>query len=176
METTVMTLSEARVYVGTYAKYNAGSLKGDWLDLSDYSDKDEFYEACKELHKDEEDPEFMFQDFENIPKGFIGSSNISDEIFEIVSRLDEVANEEALSVFIESSSYSEGSDIIEQFNDNFIGEFDDDIAFAWNILENDGISDSIPQHLQCYFDCEKYASDLLISDYWSDCGYYFRNF
>src|ERR1051325_1051 len=142
METTVMTLSEARVYVGTYAKYNAGSLKGDWLDLSDYSDKDEFYEACKELHKDEEDPEFMFQDFENIPKGFIGSSNISDEIFEIVSRLDEVANEEALSVFIESSSYSEGSDIIEQFNDNFIGDFDDDIAFAWNILENDGISSS----------------------------------
>src|ERR1051325_1052 len=142
METTVMTLSEARVYVGTYAKYNAGSLKGDWLDLSDYSDKDEFYEACKELHKDEEDPEFMFQDFENIPKGFIGSSNISDEIFEIVSRLDEVANEEALSVFIESSSYSEGSDIIEQFNDNFIGEFDDDIPSFSKIFQANAISSS----------------------------------
>ena len=43
-------LSEAKVYVGTYAKYNNGSLFGAWLDLSDYSDKEEFYEACRELH------------------------------------------------------------------------------------------------------------------------------
>ena len=48
MET--VTLSEARVYVGTYNKYNSGSLFGKWLDLSDYSDKDEFMEACRELH------------------------------------------------------------------------------------------------------------------------------
>ena len=48
------TLSEARVYVGTYGKYNNGSLFGAWLDLSDYADKEEFYEACRELHKDEE--------------------------------------------------------------------------------------------------------------------------
>ena len=53
------TLSEARVYVGTYGKYNAGSLLGEWLDLSDYSDKEEFYNACRELHKDEED--FAYQ-------------------------------------------------------------------------------------------------------------------
>lgn len=43
-------LSEAKVYVGTYAKYNNGSLFGAWLDLSDYSDKEEFYEACREPH------------------------------------------------------------------------------------------------------------------------------
>lgn len=31
------TLSAAKVYVGTYGKYNNGSLSGAWLDLSDYS-------------------------------------------------------------------------------------------------------------------------------------------
>ena len=45
-----VTLSEARVYVGTYNKY---TLFGKWLDLSDYPDKDEFLEACRELHEDE---------------------------------------------------------------------------------------------------------------------------
>lgn len=60
--------SEAAIYVGTYAKYNAGSLFGKWFNLSDFADKDEFMEACKELHKDEEDPEFMFQDRETYPK------------------------------------------------------------------------------------------------------------
>ena len=68
------TLSEASVYVGTYGKYNNGSLFGAWLDLSDYADKEEFYEACRELHKDEEDAEFMFQDWENVPEGLIGES------------------------------------------------------------------------------------------------------
>ena len=75
------TLSAARVYVGTYGKYNAGSLFGEWLDLSDYSDKEEFYDACRELHKDEEDAEFMFQDWENVPENLIGESWLSENFF-----------------------------------------------------------------------------------------------
>ena len=46
---------EFRIYVGTYAKYNDGSLFGKWMDLSDYIDLNDFYEACLELHQDEED-------------------------------------------------------------------------------------------------------------------------
>jgi antirestriction protein len=57
---------EAQLYVGTYGKYNAGRLHGKWLDLTNYSDKEEFYEACKEVHKTEHDPEYMFQDKEGI--------------------------------------------------------------------------------------------------------------
>ena len=30
-----MDLNEARIYVGTYAKYNNGSLQGEWVELSD---------------------------------------------------------------------------------------------------------------------------------------------
>ena len=63
--------SDPRVYVGTYGKYNNGSIKGAWLNLADYADKDAFYAACAELHKDESDPEFMFQDHEGIPEGMI---------------------------------------------------------------------------------------------------------
>ena len=44
------------------AKYNAGSIKGAWLDLEYYADRDAFLEACKKLHEDESDPEFMFHD------------------------------------------------------------------------------------------------------------------
>ncbi len=35
----------ARIYVGTYAKYNVGNLAGDWLDLENYVDADGFYIA-----------------------------------------------------------------------------------------------------------------------------------
>lgn len=74
-------LSGARVYVGTYAKYNSGSLNGKWLTLSDYKDRSEFYAACRELHKDEADPEFMFQDWEGVPSWMIGESHIDAEVW-----------------------------------------------------------------------------------------------
>ena len=56
-----------KIYVGTYAKYNDGSLDGKWVDLTEYSDYDEFLAAMHELHSDEDDPEFMVQDYENFP-------------------------------------------------------------------------------------------------------------
>ena len=75
-------LEGARVYVGTYAKYNSGSLAGKWLDLIDYKDKAEFIAACKALHKDEADPELMFQDYEGIPSWMISESHIDAEVWE----------------------------------------------------------------------------------------------
>ena len=79
-----VTLSEARVYVGTYNKYNNGSLFGKWLDLSDYSDKDEFMEACRELHKDEQDPEYdVSGTSRTYPKPLISESWLSEKFFEL---------------------------------------------------------------------------------------------
>ena len=74
-----MTITTApRIYVGTYAKYNSGSIKGKWLDLRDYADIQDFYTAAKELHSDESDPELMFQDWEGIPDGMVGESHLKD--------------------------------------------------------------------------------------------------
>lgn len=58
-----------RVYVGTYAKYNNGSIKGGWLSLNDYDTYADFCKACYALHKDERDPELMIQDTECMPDG-----------------------------------------------------------------------------------------------------------
>lgn len=71
----------ARCYVGTYGKYNGGSLAGKWLDLSDYPTYHDFLKACKELHKNESDPEFMIQDWENLPDGFPAQEWISEDEF-----------------------------------------------------------------------------------------------
>ena len=59
----------ARVYVGTYKKYNEGSLAGAWLDLNDFKTYDDFLRKCREVHKSERDPEFMIQDSEGFPDG-----------------------------------------------------------------------------------------------------------
>lgn len=77
-----------RIYVGTYAKYNNGSIAGAWFDLEDYSDSQEFYEAANQLHKDESDPELMFQDWECEYENLISESHIDPKVFELLE-LDE---------------------------------------------------------------------------------------
>ena len=92
MET--MDLSEARIYVGTYAKYNNGSLQGEWVELSEFYDWDGFMERCAEIHEDEEEPEYMFQAWEEIPDGLIAESHLEETFFELRDELDRLNDTE----------------------------------------------------------------------------------
>ena len=151
------TLSEARVYVGTYGKYNNGSLFGAWLDLSDYSDKEDFYEACRELHKDEEDAEYMFQDWENVPENLIGESWIS--VFVWCNYKSHDLSEE------------DADDLVRDFQDEYQGQYDDEEDFAYQIVEE---CYDLPEFAKTYFDYKQFARDLFMCDYWFDDGFVFR--
>jgi len=85
-------LEQTRVYVGTYSKYNDGNLFGKWLTLSDYLDKDDYYDACEELHDDEEDPVFMFHDYEapDYLKVFIIESGIDHDLWDVAEALEDI--------------------------------------------------------------------------------------
>lgn len=78
----------ARVYVGTYGKYNAGSIAGKWIDLSSFENYDQFVKACAEVHKDERDPEFMIQDYEGMPDGLACGEWISREEFDDIRQAE----------------------------------------------------------------------------------------
>ena len=73
---------EPSVYVGTYGKYNEGSLCGLWVDLSSFDDYDEFINFCKAIHADEEDPELMAQDYECFPRQWYNEEDFARHIVE----------------------------------------------------------------------------------------------
>ena len=152
------TAGESRVYVGTYAKYNSGSIAGKWLDLSDYSDKDEFLAACAELHKDESDPELMFQDHEGIPEGMISESSIEAEVWDWLA-LNDTAKE-LLAVY-RAEVDSDGT--IEQANEAFAGAWSSPEDWAENFMEDTGGLSEMPENLRMYFDFEAYARDARLN-------------
>jgi antirestriction protein len=150
-------MDTARIYVGTYAKYNSGSIKGAWLDLEDFSDRDSFYAACGELHKDEQDPELMFQDYEGFPKSFYSESNVPSELFDWLE-LDE-HDRELL------AAYQEGVDesgTIDQARDAFAGKADSEEDWAAEWLEETGGLEGVPEHLKNYIDFAAYARDARV--------------
>ena len=62
---------EPSVYVGTYGKYNEGSLRGLWIDFSSFDDYDEFINFCQAFHANEPwGTELMEQDFDGSPRDF----------------------------------------------------------------------------------------------------------
>ena len=136
-----------RIYVGTYGKYNAGSIAGKWLDLEDYSDSSEFYDACKELHKDEHDPEFMFSDWENIPSNFISESSLKDEVFEWVELDEDVKTVIRLFVECHGDIYDDFEDLKNAAIDRHYGTADSEADFSEELFYSFYEPDTVPNHL-----------------------------
>lgn len=167
---------ENKIYVGTYYKYNCGSIAGAWIDLENLS-QDEFYSKCKELHKEETDPEFMYQDFEcdEIFKGMISECGIDPEFWELKETLENIQIDlEALTAY--KNLFGEID--IRNFEDKFfchIQEYNVNQAFGEYMLEEMGYLEQVPEHLRYYIDAESYGRDLLMSDFFEFDGFVFRN-
>ncbi|SPW74069.1 Antirestriction ArdA family protein [Escherichia coli] len=72
-----MSVVAPAVYVGTWHKYNCGSIAGRWFDLTTFDDERDFFAACRALHQDETDPELMFQDYEGFPGNMASECHIN---------------------------------------------------------------------------------------------------
>jgi antirestriction protein len=158
----------ASVYVGTYAKYNNGSIGGAWVDLTKFSDHDEFLDYCRELHKDEEDPELMYQDFEEFPSAYYSESGLDAEIWEWLALDDN--DKEILEAYVDCIGVHA---TIDEARDAFVGQYDSDIDFTMEWLEMCG---DIPKDLPSiiHIDWEATARDLMM-DFSSHNGFYFRD-
>lgn len=169
--------SQAAIYVGTCAKYNAGSLFGKWFNLSDFTDKDEFMEACKKLHKDEDDPEFMFQDRENIPEELVSESWISEKFFELRDKVEDMdaTEQEAFSIWLDYESRDlskdDADDLVKKFKDDYIGKYDEEEDYAREVVEQ---CYEVSDFVLNYFDYAAFARDLFNGDYKHIDGFVFH--
>lgn len=145
------------VYVGTYKKYNSGSVLGCWLDLENYTDKEDFLTACKSCHFDESDPEFFFMDWVGIPDVWISNSYIMKDVWNSGFLDRKSTEQEAFTLW--SNKYNEES--IDKFDEAYVGHFledkDIDEFFEDIFLE----MAQVPQDLMFYIDIEQFRNDLL---------------
>ena len=103
-------MKNPRIYVGTWAKYNAGSLSGEWLALRDYDNYSELCEVMRAIHEDEIDPEPMIQDCEDFPEGFsVVSGSLSEEEYNDIMKACKEEEEEEEGAGAEEESTEEES-------------------------------------------------------------------
>lgn len=112
------------------------------------------------MHGDEENPELMFQDFQNFPKELYSECGGVDDLYTYIEALESCESPEALAAFLE---YFEIDDLCE-FEDRFVGPFDSEVAFAYDVVENKELLKDAGD-LALYFNYEAYARDLFINNY-----------
>lgn len=144
----------SKVYVGTYCKYNNGSIQGDWLDLEDYDDKEDFIKACLELHSDEDDPELMFQDWEEIPSRYITESSIDEDLWEWL-KLSEDERAIVTTYFEEVDESASPEHALEAYD----GEHDSEEDWALSYWDESGMLSAVPKFARGYIDYKSFAND-----------------
>jgi len=144
------------VYVGTYGKYNSGSLKGEWVNLDNFDSREEFLEYCREtLHADERDAELMFQDWENIPEGFISESYISDELWDFINIDEDYSIKEAIADYCDDAN--EAMNILnnQDYTVHYNCDSVEDVVYQY-------LDESGPEsfsNLEYYFDYERFGRE-----------------
>ena len=152
------------LYCGTYGKYNSGNFSGIWVDVSTFDSYEDFVNFCLAIHADEEDPEIMFQDGENIPDSLCCES-MGEEGFNKIAEYCELCDEysvEAVEDFLEWYS----PDDLDNMHDAYVGVYESREDFAREIVSDCYDIENIMGNLACYFDYEAFARDLFMGDYY----------
>lgn len=163
---------EPSVYCGTYGKYNGGSLRGLWIDLSTFDDYDDFVNFCEAIHADEEDPELMFQDYEGFPREFYDECMGREDFDNILeyTEMCEKHGQEAIDDYIDLR----GDCDLRNFEEAWCGKWDDEEDFARHIVEECYDLRAMGE-LERYFDYDAFGRDLFMYDYnMGDNGNVFR--
>ncbi|WP_187997286.1 antirestriction protein ArdA, partial [Escherichia coli] len=121
--------------VGTWHKYNCGSIAGRWFDLATFDDERDFFAACRSLHQDEADPELMFQDYEGFPGNMASECHINWAYVEGFRQARDEGCEEAYRLWVDDT----GETDFDTFRDAWWGEADSEEAFAVEFASDTGL-------------------------------------
>ena len=152
------------LYCGTYGKYNSGNLSGMWLNISTFDDYEDFVNFCLAIHADEEDPELMYQDFENMPDSLYHES-MGEEGFNKIEEYCELCDDYGVSAVDDFLEWDSTEDL-DNMHDAYVGVYDSREDFAREIVSDCYDIENIMGNLACYFDYEAFARDLFLSDYY----------
>lgn len=157
--------------------------KGKWIDLDLTDDTDEVLAelaSAEYIPTDEDgDPvyggDLLVADVEgDLARAFYSSRSDTFDFDGFVEARDYCdsnhVDEGAVAAYIDDRGCWDKDD----FEEAYCGEYDSEQAYAEQLVDECGYLEQMPENLRWYFDYEKFARDLFISDYYFVNGYVFR--
>lgn len=167
-----------RIYVASLADYNAGSLHATWINLDFHTSADDIQETINALLAASPEAkrtgllaeEWAIHEYEGIPS--MGENPSLDDIWAAYEAIEEHGE-----AWIEYADHiGTRYATVEGFEEAYQGEYDSEKDFAYQLVDDLGYLDQMPESLQYYFDYEAFTRDLFSYDYFmTESGYVFRN-
>lgn len=148
------------IFITNLGKYNEGELIGKWVELP--IDDDALEDVLKEIGINEEYEEYFITDSEtNIAGLDIGEYDSIEDLNDIAERIESLDDDE---IEIIDAFLQEGYDFeyaIDNMDDVIVyPDCSDMTDVAYEYVDQTGLLDSIPDHLQSYFDYESFGRDM----------------
>lgn len=153
-----------RIYLTNLGKYNEGMLVGEWVDLP--VSEEELEKVFKRIGINDEYEEYFITDYESDIDGVkVGEYENIDDLNELAEALEDLDSEEenVLSVMLEDGcTFEEALKKIKDRDYMVYYNCDSMEDVAYQVVEESGLLDGVPEKVARYFNYEAYGRDLEI--------------
>lgn len=152
-----------KIFLTNLGKYNEGELIGEWVELP--ASSEELQEVFERIGINEEYEEYFITDYE-CDLYEVGEYENIDTLNEIAERIKELDEEESkvVKALMQKLGYTLDEAIEKVNNGDYRIYYDcDDMEdVAYQVVEDCGYLDNIPDNVANYFDYESFGRDLKI--------------
>lgn len=150
-----------KIYLTNLGKYNEGILQGEWVELP--VSQDELKEVFKRIGINEQYEEYFITDYE-CDFYEVGEYENLDTLNEIAEKLNELEEEESTvaKALMSECGYTL-DEAIEKVNNGdyrIYSECNDMTDVAYEVVEECGYLNNVPENVARYFDYEAFGRDL----------------
>lgn len=142
------------IKINTSHKLSTGELTDFWLSPEDFHSKQDFIDACTELHDDESNPELIFESWVDIPERYISKYRVSGMLWDWLELSE--SEKSRVQCYWEEVDYASS---ISYILERFLGEYADEEDWAVNYLDEVGILNRTPQELHPYINYHDFVID-----------------
>lgn len=151
-----------KIYVTNLKKYNEGALVGEWVDLP----HEDIESVINKISNDGAD-ELFITDYESELEGLeVGEYDNIETLDSIMQEVDNLTDSELLAFqayLLNGSSLDEALEEVRQGNYRIYYNRDNMEDVAYQVVNDCGLLDGVPEEVKIYFDYEAYGRDLDIN-------------
>lgn len=153
------------IYLTNLGKYNEGELIGEWVELP--VSQEELQKVFERIGINEEYEEYFITDYE-CDFYEVGEYESLDTLNEIAERIKELGEEESevVKALMSELGYTlnEAIDKVNSGDYRIYSDCDDMTDIAYQVVEECGYLNNVPDNVARYFDYESFGRDLGIEE------------
>lgn len=151
-----------KIYVTNLKKYNEGALVDEWVDLP----HEDIESVINKISNDGAD-ELFITDYESELEGLeVGEYDNIETLDSIMQEVDNLTDSELLAFqayLLNGSSLDEALEEVHQGNYTIYYDCNDMSDVVYQVVNDCGLLDGVPEEVKMYFDYEAYGRDMDIN-------------